>query len=382
MVEMARRNRKSRKSRRSKKAGVVTNSSGRTPYWSKPSEPGAVVPRSLVEQARAFTAPRGRLEMGGLLVGHIDDQGRNVCVAGFFPEQTEATPGYCEFDGSWMAVCADAMWHANEHGSEGDSDVPKIRIIGWIHTHPDLGIFLSGTDQATYRANMRSSPDGRFLAVVVDPLRGEDGVFTSPDRPRREDCSKARGSLEMGPILRERYLSFLGRMEQVRMDRGKEALPFIITGDLRREHVSRGHCDDYSEAYLRSIPSIQGSIKRLEDSRKGIVRDFDSQLRDVHGLLKAEAARSIESISSLASKFDGLVAELSLMERSFDERMSALEKGASSTEAVVGLLESLKDSIETVFDGVMVGLSEAGPDDSSAFQSGASSGDASLEAEA
>ena len=169
---MARRNRKSRKSRRSKKAGVVTNSLGRTPYWSKPSEPGAVVPRSLVEQARAFTAPRGRLEMGGLLVGHIDDQGRNVCVAGFFPEQTEATPGYCEFDGSWMAVCADAMWHANEHGSEGDSDVPKIRIIGWIHTHPDLGIFLSGTDQATYRANMRSSPDGRFLAVVVDPLRG------------------------------------------------------------------------------------------------------------------------------------------------------------------------------------------------------------------
>ena len=50
---------------------------------------GAIVPRSVVEQARSFTAPRGRLEMGGLLVGHVDDQGRNVCVAGFFPVQIQ-----------------------------------------------------------------------------------------------------------------------------------------------------------------------------------------------------------------------------------------------------------------------------------------------------
>ena len=33
----------------------------------------AVVPRSLVEQAEAFTPPRGHLEMGGLLIGHVDE---------------------------------------------------------------------------------------------------------------------------------------------------------------------------------------------------------------------------------------------------------------------------------------------------------------------
>ena len=367
MVEMARKNpgksswgRKSKKAKKAKKAKKDLGPKGRKPYWGKPSEPDAIVPRSLVEQAMAFTAPRGRLEMGGLLVGHIDDQGRNVCVAGFFPEQTEETPGYCEFDGSWMAICADAMWRANEHGSNTDPDAPKIRIIGWIHTHPDLGIFLSETDRTTYRANMRSSPDGRFLAVVVDPLRGEDGVFTSPDRSGREDCSKAAGSLEMGATLRERYLSFLEIMEQVRAARGAEALPFIITGDLRREHVSRGYCDDYTEAYLRSIPSIQGSIKSLEDSRGGMITDLGSRINDLHGLLTAEVSRSRELGSSLESRIDGLVTELSLMERSFDERVSALERGASTQEAVIGILESLKDSLVAILGGAIGDLVSGG----------------------
>ena len=139
----------------------------------------AIVPMSVVEQTRSFTAPRGRLEMGGLLVGHVDAHGRNVCVAGFFPEQIQSTPTYCEFDGSWMAICTAALEYANEAPSEDGSEVPSLRIIGWIHTHPDLGIFLSGTDQSTYRANMRYSPDGRFLAVVVDPLRGGGGFHIS-----------------------------------------------------------------------------------------------------------------------------------------------------------------------------------------------------------
>ena len=40
----------------------------------------AIVPESLIRQAAAFTAPRGRLEMGGLLIGHVDEQGNNVAV--------------------------------------------------------------------------------------------------------------------------------------------------------------------------------------------------------------------------------------------------------------------------------------------------------------
>ena len=75
----------------------------------------ACVPRSIVQQAMDFTAPRGRMEMGGLLIGHIDNEGVTHVVTGFFPEQIRATPGYCEFDGSWVAIAASACQHANEN---------------------------------------------------------------------------------------------------------------------------------------------------------------------------------------------------------------------------------------------------------------------------
>ena len=311
-------------------------------HTARASVPDAIVPRSLVEQARAFTAPRGRLEMGGLLVGHIDDQGRNVCVAGFFPEQTEATPGYCEFDGSWMAICANAIRLANEGTLEDGTGVPAIRIIGWIHTHPGLGIFLSGTDQRTYRDNMASAPDGRFLAVVVDPLKGEDGVFTTPDRPR--DYTNASGSLEMGEDLRSRYLSFLSEMEKVRLARGENALPFIITGDLRREHVSKGHCDDYSEAYLRSIPAIQGSIKRLEDSL-GETAEVESKRDELLASLESMIERNRSEIARIRSEIGEMVE--SLEKKLFDGRMGDQENIPPPMSDIVGHLESMRDSILT-----------------------------------
>ena len=323
---------------------------------------GAIVPRSVVEQARSFTAPRGRLEMGGLLVGHVDDQGRNVCVAGFFPEQIQSTPTYCEFDGSWMAICTAALAYANEAPSGDGSEVPSLRIIGWIHTHPDLGIFLSGTDQSTYRANMRYSPDGRFLAVVVDPLREEEGVFTSPDRPT--EYSEATGSLEMSDALSERYLRFLERMEDVRKARGDEALPFIITGDLRRAHVSEGNPDDYLESYLQAIPDIQRSISRLEDSERRVIERVDSHILELITRF-SESERDCERM--VGSRIDSLRSEFSSVADSLSCRISSIEGLCRSLEGVFMSLEALRGSMKHVRIGA--------PPDTSRIQNSESSSD-------
>ena len=223
----------------------------------------AIVSRSLVNQAKSFTAPRGRLEMGGLLVGHVDRSGRNVCVVGFFPEQTEESPGYCEFDGGWMAVAAAAAEHANSSEGLPFDETPLLRVIGWIHTHPGFGLFLSGTDTATYEANLEMSPDNRFVAVVVDPLRNEDGVFLTPDRPNEH--SPANGAVVLGGRLRGRYLKFLSKMEEIRVERGREELPFIMCGDLRNEHITAGNSDDYIDSYLQSVNAIRNEMKSMHE---------------------------------------------------------------------------------------------------------------------
>ena len=289
----------------------------------------AVVPRSLVEQAEAFTAPRGHLEMGGLLIGHVDDEGRNVCAVGFFPEQIEATAGYCEFDGSWLAMSAAAIDHANS-AVDGDSeDTPKLRVIGWIHTHPGLGIFLSGIDIRTYEDNLNMTKDGRFVAVVVDPLEGKDGVFLTPDKPNSH--SSASGTLSIDDKLRGRYLAFLQRMEEIREVRGRDALPFLLCGDLRGEHVSNGNVDDYLESYLKGIHNIRKEFKNWKEG-------FDSESRRIDEL-EVLVGQNEWAVRALQD-------EMHSMNREIGERLDKMEQ--RFTDSIVELVESFKSRISEI----------------------------------
>ncbi len=58
--------------------------------------------------------------------------------------------------------------------SEMDSQFSDLRIIGWYHSHPDFGIFLSERD-VFIQENFFSGPGQ--VAYVVDPVRKLEGVF-------------------------------------------------------------------------------------------------------------------------------------------------------------------------------------------------------------
>ena len=214
----------------------------------------AVVPKEIIEQTTAFTQPRGRLEMGGLLIGHVDDQGNNVVVCGFFPEQTEASPGYCEFDGGAVAMAMGACDMANE--KKGGPHTPNLRVIGWIHTHPDIGIFLSGIDVNTFGLLRGQTSDGRIVAVVVDPLRKEHGVFNSEKAARGRDATKANGKVRLSEDLVARYNKFLDRMRFFQQKRGKEAIPFIMPGLLYNDRVKMGDLDDIAQARNETLDNL------------------------------------------------------------------------------------------------------------------------------
>ncbi|QDV20491.1 Mov34/MPN/PAD-1 family protein [Gimesia panareensis] len=57
---------------------------------------------------------------------------------------------------------------------EMDSKYADLRIIGWYHSHPDFGIFLSDRD-VFIQENFFSGPGQ--VAYVVDPVRKLEGVF-------------------------------------------------------------------------------------------------------------------------------------------------------------------------------------------------------------
>ena len=55
-----------------------------------------------------------------------------------------------------------------------DAKFPELRIVGWHHTHPGLGIFLSEYDRFIHR---NFFPEPWQVAMVVDPRSQDFGLF-------------------------------------------------------------------------------------------------------------------------------------------------------------------------------------------------------------
>ncbi len=60
-------------------------------------------------------------------------------------------------------------------------DNQNLRVLGWWHTHPDIGCFLSKTDMSTQRFFF---PESYQVALVVDPVRKEYEFFSLDESER------------------------------------------------------------------------------------------------------------------------------------------------------------------------------------------------------
>lgn len=55
-----------------------------------------------------------------------------------------------------------------------DTEFADRRIVGWYHSHPDFGIFLSDRDRFIHE-HFFNAPGQ--VALVIDPVRDEEGIF-------------------------------------------------------------------------------------------------------------------------------------------------------------------------------------------------------------
>lgn len=105
-------------------------------------------------------------ERGGFLLGglHID-QRPYVEVRYFVPAvDTQQKAASLRFTHeTWSALTRDI-----------EQRFPEQLVIGWQHTHPNLGVFLSGYDLFIHRNFFRQSWQ---IALVVDPVRHDFRFF-------------------------------------------------------------------------------------------------------------------------------------------------------------------------------------------------------------
>jgi proteasome lid subunit RPN8/RPN11 len=125
--------------------------------------PALQISTEVARQIRQHARSNRTTEVCGVLIGTESDGHTtiDVCIAG-----ANAAQG-----GAHVTFTQDTWEHIYKIK---DRDYPDGRIVGWYHSHPGFGVFLSDHDTFIHK-NFFSSPNQ--VAWVFDPHSDEEGCF-------------------------------------------------------------------------------------------------------------------------------------------------------------------------------------------------------------
>jgi proteasome lid subunit RPN8/RPN11 len=130
-------------------------------------------------------------EVGGVLIGR-------TAADGGLPLLTGAIPAISADEQRATLTFTQEAW-AHVHRVLESEFPPDEQIVGWYHSHPGFGIFLSGHDLFIHE-NFFSAPSQ--IAVVVDPRARTEGVFAWRDGELRQlfEHPTPNGWVATGPV--------------------------------------------------------------------------------------------------------------------------------------------------------------------------------------
>src|SRR6266567_7428789 len=127
------------------------------------TQPAIVMEAEVARKIRQHCRTSMKAEVCGVLIGSIDEERMVVdaCIAGVNAAQGGAHVTFTQ--DTWEHIYA-----------VKDEKYPDERIVGWYHSHPGFGVFLSEHDAFIHK-NFFSAP--KQVAWVYDPHSDEEGCF-------------------------------------------------------------------------------------------------------------------------------------------------------------------------------------------------------------
>ncbi|MGI6294812.1 MAG: hypothetical protein ACOX3G_01870 [Armatimonadota bacterium] len=124
------------------------------------------IDRGAIEAAWEHVLTNRRTELGGVLIGHCaEDKGLFThVIKSLDARYTETTVGSLTFTHDTWKDISERM----------DSQYPDAKIVGWYHSHPGHGIFMSGRDKFIHNNFFRNNWQ---CALVLDPIHNDEGLF-------------------------------------------------------------------------------------------------------------------------------------------------------------------------------------------------------------
>ena len=149
----------------------------------------------------------------------------------------------------------------------------------------------------TFGILRRASFEQRSVAVVVDPLREQHGVYISEKKATNRDAGQADAKVELSEDLEARYHKFLNRMRALQNKMGKEEIPFILPGVLYQQRRAMGDVDDVMEAKLQALDKLhRQSVKDAET-----IRNHEQRLKAVE-VSQISTKSALEKINTKLDK--------------------------------------------------------------------------------
>ena len=132
----------------------------------RPDAPPIFIYEDVLQQILDFSETDRRREVGGFLLGGWHSDGREyVEIRQFLPAVDARSKA------ASLTFTHDTWARLNR---EREERFPEELVLGWQHTHPGLGVFLSAYDLFLHR-HYFSQP--YQVAMVVDPQRSDLGFF-------------------------------------------------------------------------------------------------------------------------------------------------------------------------------------------------------------
>jgi proteasome lid subunit RPN8/RPN11 len=126
-------------------------------------QPRVIIEGEVLRQIRQHARSNSKTEVCGVLIGEESGNGMNITarIAGLNAAQA----------GTYVTFTQDTWEHIYKIK---DKEYPDDRIVGWYHSHPGFGVFLSDHDTFIHK-NFFSAP--LQVAWVYDPHSDEEGCF-------------------------------------------------------------------------------------------------------------------------------------------------------------------------------------------------------------
>lgn len=250
--------------------------------------------QDIYKSIEKFASSDVKNELGSILIGdYINEMGKNhVVISGYIEAE------YTDASASTLTFTHQTWEYIHE---EHERLFPDNKIIGWQHTHPDYGIFLSNYDMFI-QENFFNLP--WQVAYVVDPVnktRGFfqwkndkvqklDGFYIYDEAEKKIDITEA-GNSSAEPDMKKRE-AFLGLKK---FDIVILVTVFIISVGLIASIFSIWKLKDSLETARNQLASAEEKNKELESKNSSLT----AQLGEINQTQGQTANTQVEKNKNL-----------------------------------------------------------------------------------